>query len=78
MSAAPDDVIALLRKRGRSPDPVALDALMRGVAAAPESLSGPEWIELVDPSPDAEMTKALSAWRAELAAGDDGLDASPA
>lgn len=78
MSAAPDDVIALLRKRGRSPDPVALDALMRGVAAAPESLSGPEWIELVDPAPDAEMTKALSAWRAELAARDDGLDASPA
>lgn len=78
MSAAPDDVIALLRKRGLSPDPVALDALMRGVAAAPESLSGPEWIELVDPAADAEMTKALSAWRAELAAGDDGLDASPA
>ncbi|MDB5486376.1 MAG: aminopeptidase family protein [Reyranella sp.] len=78
MSATPDDVIALLRKRGRSPDPVALDALMRGVAAAPESLSGPEWIELVDPTPDAEMTKALSAWRAELAAGDDGLEASPA
>lgn len=51
---------------------------MRGVAAAPESLSGPEWVELVDPAADAELTKALSDWRAELAADDDGLQASPA
>lgn len=51
---------------------------MRGVAAAPESLSGPEWVELVDPAADAELTKALSDWRAELAAADDGLQASPA
>jgi Xaa-Pro aminopeptidase len=78
MSSPPDDVLALLRKRGRSADPAALDSLMRGVAAAPESLSGPEWIELVDPDPDAEMTRALSAWRAELAGADDGLEASPA
>ncbi len=78
MSSAPDDVLALLRKHGRSADPAALDALMRGVAAAPESLSGPEWIELIDPAPDAEMTSALTAWRAALAAGDDGLEASPA
>ena len=63
MSSAPDDVLALLRKHGRSADPTALDALMRGVAAAPESLSGPEWIELIDPSADAEMTRALTAWR---------------
>ena len=78
MSTAADNVLALLRKRGRSPEPAALDSLMRGVAAAPEGLSGPEWIELVDPSADAELTTALSAWRAELAAADDGLEASPA
>ncbi|MDP3242643.1 MAG: M24 family metallopeptidase, partial [Reyranella sp.] len=78
MTTAPDDVIALLRRRGRPADPVALGDLMLGVAAAPESLSGPEWVELVDPAADAELTKALTAWRAELAAADDGLQASPA
>ena len=78
MIAALDVVVALLRKRGLSADPAALDALMRGIAAAPESLSGPEWTELVDPAADAELTKALSVWRAELAAADDGLQASPA
>src|SRR4249920_3053490 len=78
MSSAPDDVLQLLRQRGRSPDPSALDALMRGVAAAPESLAGPEWVELFDPQPDAQLTKALTAWRAELATADDGLADSPA
>ena len=51
---------------------------MRGVAAAPEGLAGPEWVELVDPSADAELTQALKAWREELAQADDGLGASPA
>ena len=51
---------------------------MRGVAAAPEGLAGPEWVELIDPEADAELTKALTAWRAELATADDGLDAAPA
>jgi Xaa-Pro aminopeptidase len=78
MTTAPDDILALLRRRGRPADPAALGDLMLGVAAAPESLSGPEWVELVDPAADAELTKALSAWRAELAAADDGLQASPA
>jgi len=78
MTSAPDDVLELLRQRGRHPDPSALDALMRGVAAAPEGLAGPEWIELIDPRADAELTKALTAWRAELAMADDGLDAAPA
>ena len=78
MSSAPDDVLHLLRRRGRDPDPSALDSLMRGVAAAPEGLAGPEWIELIDPNPDAELTKALTAWRAELAKADDGLEAAPA
>ena len=78
MSTAADNVLALLRKRGRPADPAALDSLMRGVAAAPEGLSGPEWVELVDPAADAELTKALATWRAELSVADDGLDASPA
>jgi Xaa-Pro aminopeptidase len=78
MTSAPDDVLELLRQRGRHLDPSALDALMRGVAAAPEGLAGPEWVELIDPQADAELTKALTAWRAELATADDGLDAAPA
>ncbi len=78
MTAAPDDVIALLRRHGRGIDAASLGELMRGVAAAPESLSGPDWVELVDPGADAELTTALTRWRAELAAADDGLEASPA
>ncbi len=78
MTSAPDDVLELLRQRGRHPDPSALDSLMRGVAAAPEGLAGPEWVELVDPDADPELTRALTAWRAELAKADDGLDAAPA
>ena len=78
MSSAPDDVLHLLRRRGRAPDPAALEGLMRGVVAAPEGLAGPEWVELFDPEPDAELTRALSAWRAEMAKADDGLHASPA
>ncbi|MBM3647237.1 MAG: aminopeptidase P family protein [Alphaproteobacteria bacterium] len=78
MSSAPDDVLLLLRQRGRHPDPAALDSLMRGVAAAPDGLAGPEWVELIAPGADAELTRALEAWRTELAQADDGLDASPA
>jgi len=77
-SAAPDDVLSLLRQRGRSPDPAALEGLMRGVVAAPEGLAGPEWVELFDPQPDAELTRALTAWRDDMAKADDGLHASPA
>jgi len=51
---------------------------MRGVAAAPEGLAGPEWVELIDPEADAELTRALTAWRAELSKADDGLAAAPA
>src|SRR5260370_131449 len=65
MTSAPDDVLELLRQRGRHLDPSALDALMRGVAAAPEGLAGPEWVELIDPQADPELTKALTAWIAE-------------
>ena len=56
MSSAPNDVLHLLRQRGRQPDPAALDSLMRGVAAAPEGLAGPEWVELIDPTGAKEET----------------------
>src|SRR5262245_65958717 len=78
MSSAPHDVLNLLRRRGRQLDPGALDSLMRGVAAAPEGLAGPEWVELIDPAADSELTRALTAWRAELAEADVGLAESPA
>src|SRR5258707_2806451 len=78
MSSAPDDVLHLLRQRGRAPDPAALDSLMRGVAAAREGLAGPEWVELIDPKADPELTRALTAWRAELARASGGLGQSPA
>jgi Xaa-Pro aminopeptidase len=78
MSSAPDDVLQLLRQSGRPTEPQALDSLMRGLAAAPEGLAGPEWVELVAPGADAQLTKALEKWRAELAGRDDGLEASPA
>ena len=78
MLTAPPDILQLLRQRGRVPDAAALDSLMLGVVAAPEGLSGPEWVELFHPQPDAELTSALTAWRAELAKADDGLESSPA
>ena len=78
MTAAPDQLLQLLRQRGREIDLPALNDLMRGVAAAPEGLAGPEWIELVAADSDADLTRALTAWRAELAAADDGLATVPA
>lgn len=78
MSSAPDDVLSLLRQRGRKFDAGELDALMQGVAAAPEGLAGPEWVELVAPNADPELTRALSRWRDELAASDGGLEDVPA
>lgn len=78
MSSAPDDVLHLLRQRGQAAEAADLEALMRGVAAAPEGLAGPEWVELVAPGADPELARALEAWRAELARNDGGLGASPA
>jgi Xaa-Pro aminopeptidase len=78
MTSPPDNVLQLLRQRGRPPDPAALESLMRGVVAAPEGLAGPEWVELFDPQADAELTTALTAWRAELSKVDDGLEEAPA
>jgi Xaa-Pro aminopeptidase len=78
MSSAPDDVLHLLRQRGRVVEPTVLDSLMRGVAAAPESLAGPEWVELFAPDVDAELAEALTAWRSELSKAEDGLRLSPA
>src|SRR5471032_409476 len=78
MTSAPDDVLHLLRQRGRELAPADLDSLMRGVAAAPEGLAGPEWIELIAPEADAELTRALTKWREEPSQADDGLEDSPA
>ena len=78
MNSAPEDVLQLLRQHGRSVDAGELDALMQGVAAAPEGLAGPEWVELIAPNADAHLTKALTAWRARLAASDGGLEEVPA
>ncbi|SJZ32228.1 Xaa-Pro aminopeptidase [Enhydrobacter aerosaccus] len=78
MSSAPDDVLRLLRQRGRDAEPTALEALMRGVAAAPEGLAGPEWVELVAPGAEGDLVNALTSWRDALARADGGLDASPA
>jgi Xaa-Pro aminopeptidase len=72
------DVFQLLRQNGHTVEPAALESLMRGIAAAPEGLAGPEWVELVEPKADAVLTKKLSDWRADLAKADDGLAASPA
>jgi len=77
MSSASDDVLRLLGQRGRPADSTALDALMRGIAAAPEGLSGPEWIELIDPAADAALARALTSWREELGRAASGLDESP-
>src|SRR5258708_13608814 len=78
MPTSPSDILQLLRQYGHTVEPAALDSLMRGVAAAPEGLAGPEWIELVKPGADTILTKALSDWRADLARADDGLAVSPA
>jgi len=78
MTSPPDDVLQLLRRHGRDLAASDLDSLMRGVAAAPEGLAGPEWIELIAPDADAALAKALTAWRAELSGADDGLEESPA
>ena len=78
MTSAPEDVLQLLRQHGRSVDAGELDALMQGIAAAPEGLAGPEWVELIAPNADAHLTKALTAWRARLAASDGGLEEVPA
>ena len=52
---------------------------MRGVAAAPEGLAGPEWVELVDPRRRRRTDQgADGVARASWRKADDGLDASPA
>jgi Xaa-Pro aminopeptidase len=78
MSTAPADALTLFRQRGYDLATADLELLMRGVAAAPDGLAGPEWIELVAPDADDDLTKALTKWRDELSKGNDGLDDSPA
>ena len=77
MTTSPDDILALLNQYGRAPAREALVSLMQGVAAAPEGLAGPEWLELVAPAADTKLATALTQWRAEISVGG-GLDTSPA
>jgi len=77
MTTPPSDLTTRLRLAGHT-DPQALDRLMRGIAAAPESLAGPEWLDLVQPGADPATRSALIDWRARLAAVDDGLGIAPA
>src|SRR5262245_58287849 len=63
-----------------------LARLMEGIAAAPETLAGPEWLELVSPlvgeaaaaptrdPAGAELVQGLVALRAQLAARPDGIE----
>jgi Xaa-Pro aminopeptidase len=90
MSTPDDGARALLEQlaarapaKGSAED---LAQLMEGIAAAPESLAGPEWLELVTPlvgeaaaapardPAGAELVKDLVALRAQLAARPDGID----
>jgi Xaa-Pro aminopeptidase len=55
-----------------------LSRLMEGIAAAPEGLAGPEWLELVAPNAgtpaSTELAKSLMQLRAQLAARPDGIE----
>ena len=74
----PDDgftaLAASLSRPGRTLDGDQLGALMEGIAAAPESLAGPEWLELVASDVDPASRARLVATRAELAKRPDGVE----
>ncbi|WP_255468469.1 aminopeptidase P family protein [Reyranella sp. CPCC 100927] len=79
----PDDGARALLERLAAPgaaktSPADFEQLMEGIAAAPESLSGPEWLELVAPYVGEQGADDLLALRARLAAQPDGIaDAIP-
>ena len=79
----PDDGARALLERlaARVPaktSPAELQRLMEGIAAAPEGLAGPTWLELVTPLVDDQGSDDLLALRASLAARPDGIaDAIP-
>ncbi len=85
--STPDDglneVVRLLQKSGRVYTPEDLDALLAGVAAAPEGFDGPAWLELVSPElisrgADPALRQALIGARNHLASDNHGLsDAIP-
>ncbi|WP_231712410.1 aminopeptidase P family protein [Vineibacter terrae] len=77
----PDDGARALLQRlaaqaSTKASPEELEQLMEGIAAAPESLAGPEWLELV--APDTGQHGALAddlvALRTRLAARPDGIE----
>src|SRR5258708_12141554 len=57
MSSAPDDVLHLLRHRGRNLDPSTLDSLMRAVPPPPTALPLPECADLTHPKPHTHFTQ---------------------
>lgn len=67
-----------LQRTGGAPSGSELDALLAGIAAAPETFAGPDWIELVAPDADERARAALVARRSALAAATHGLGLSPA
>lgn len=80
----PDDGALLQRLAARAPagtSPDDLSRLLEGVAAAPESLSGPEWLELVAPyigdAAVTELAPDLLRLRAQFAARPDGIQDTP-
>jgi Xaa-Pro aminopeptidase len=72
------DLARRLGEAGRPTDPQALANLLQGIAAAPDSLAGPEWLELVAPGADAALRKDLLAARAACAAPEEAIAAGPA
>ena len=74
----PDDGARALLERlaahgAAKTSPAEFERLMEGIAAAPESLSGPEWLELVAPYVGEQGADDLLALRARLAAQPDGI-----
>src|SRR5690349_20660370 len=70
-----DELARLLKEGGSAYDPEALDALIRGVLAAPAEV-GESWHVLVADPVTPELADALEAMRARVASGySDGLAA---
>ena len=81
--SSPFDALPGLARRltalGRPTDAGSLAELLQGLAAAPESLAGPEWLELVaPPTADAALREDLQAARAACARGDERVAATKA
>ena len=78
-SRKPESLDALLAEAGSTLTASAVRALVEGVAAAPDDHDAEAWMRLVAPRPGAALAAALAALKREAeAAGDDGLEQSPA